>query len=292
MASATLDLSFLDRPAPALDPTALDSTLMATSTVPRGLDLKFTLATGTGDAAAFSLATTGTAKLGTPEARGASTGAGPRVKMHHGTTTLAFKYQGGVVVSVDSRASAGAYIASQSVKKVIEINPYLLGTMAGGAADCQFWQRELGRRCRLHELRNKERISVAAASKLLTNMVYSYKGMGLSMGTMVTGWDKHGPGLFYVDSDGQRLSSDLFSVGSGSTFAYGVLDAEYKFDMTREEALALGQRAIMHATHRDAYSGGVCNLYHVGPDGWEKISSTDVSELWYQKLATPAPRLI
>lgn len=62
--------------------------------------------------------------------------------------------------------------------------------MAGGAADCQYWERELGRRCRLYELRNKERISVAAASKILSNMVYDYKGMGLSMGTMITGWDK------------------------------------------------------------------------------------------------------
>ena len=35
--------------------------------------------------------------------------------------------------------------------------------------------------CRIYELRNKERISVAAASKLLANMVYNYKGMGLSM---------------------------------------------------------------------------------------------------------------
>ena len=34
---------------------------------------------------------------------------------------------------------------------------------------------------RVYELRNKERISVAAASKLLANMVYYYKGMGLSM---------------------------------------------------------------------------------------------------------------
>jgi hypothetical protein len=39
--------------------------------------------------------------------------------------------------------------ASQSVKKILEINPYLLGTMAGGAADCQFWQRNLGVRVRL-----------------------------------------------------------------------------------------------------------------------------------------------
>jgi len=46
------------------------------------------------------------------------------------------------------------------VKKIIEINPYLLGTMAGGAADCAFWERNLGMQCRLYELRNKERISV------------------------------------------------------------------------------------------------------------------------------------
>lgn len=35
--------------------------------------------------------------------------------------------------------------------------------------------------CRMHELRNKERISVAAASKILANIVYEYKGRGLSM---------------------------------------------------------------------------------------------------------------
>jgi len=66
------------------------------------------------------------------------------IKFMKGTTTLAFKFQGGVIVSVDSRATQGPYIASQSVKKVIEINPFLLGTMAGGAADCQFWERDLG----------------------------------------------------------------------------------------------------------------------------------------------------
>lgn len=104
------------------------------------------------------------------------------------------QFQHGVIVAVDSRATAGVYIASQTVKKVIEINPYLLGTMAGGAADCSFWERLLARQCRIYELRNKERISVAAASKLLANMVYQYKGMGLSMGTMICGWDKRGPG--------------------------------------------------------------------------------------------------
>ena len=101
------------------------------------------------------------------------------VKPNHGTTTLGFIFKHGVIIAVDSRASQGSYVcaprsfvvqtrkmslrelgkvlrhgvrwgaASQTVKKVIEINPFLLGTMAGGAADCQFWQRNLGQQvCR------------------------------------------------------------------------------------------------------------------------------------------------
>lgn len=205
-----------------------------------------------------------------------------KIKFAHGTTTLAFKFQHGVIVAVDSRASAGSYIASQTVKKVIEINPYLLGTMAGGAADCSYWERVLAFECRIYELRNKERISVAAASKLLVNMVRDYKGMGLSMGTMICGWDKKGPGLYYVDTEGNRFCHHMFCVGSGGTYAYGVIDSEYRYDMSVEEARELGKRAIYHATHRDAYSGGVVNLYHVKESGWEKISQTDVETLHYE----------
>ena len=122
----------------------------------------------------------------------------------HGTTTLGFKYQGGVLLAVDSRATGGMYIGSGSVKKIIEINRYLLGTMAGGAADCTYWERVLSKQCRLYELRNRERISVAAASKLLSNIAYNYKGMGLSMGVMVAGYDKRGAGeQYHCDGDSQ-----------------------------------------------------------------------------------------
>jgi len=209
-----------------------------------------------------------------------------KIKFAHGTTTLGFKFQHGVIIAVDSRASAGSYIASQTVKKVIEINPYLLGTMAGGAADCSYWERVLARECRLHELRNGERISVAAASKILANIVYSYRGMGLSMGTMICGWDKKGPGLFYVDSDGTRLTNNLFSVGSGSTYAYGVLDAGYRWDLSVPEAHELARRAIYHATFRDAYSGGHINLYHMKETGWERIlNMQDVGPLHHEYQA-------
>ncbi|KAJ2450425.1 Proteasome subunit beta type-5 [Coemansia sp. RSA 2336] len=204
------------------------------------------------------------------------------IRAAHGTTTLAFKFREGVLVATDSRATMGNVIASQEVKKVIEINDRLLGTMAGGAADCSYWGRVLGMECRLYQLRNKKLISVAAASKILANIVYRYKGSGLSMGMMVAGWDDNGPGLYYVDSDAQRITNDLFSVGSGSTFAYGVLDAHYKYDMDLDEAKDLARRAIYHATHRDAYSGGIVRMYWLHKDGWTAYPLEDVSELYYK----------
>lgn len=198
------------------------------------------------------------------------------INLRKGTTCAAFLYKNGLVVCCDSRASGGQYIGSQSVRKIIEINRFLLGTMAGGAADCMYWERVLSEKCRLYELRNREPISVAAASKLLANMLYNYKGRGLSLGTMICGWDhKKGPKLYMVDNDARRLPGSLFSVGSGSVYAYGVLDKLYRFDMTDEEAYDLGRRAIYHATHRDSYSGGTVRIYAIHKEGWKIISEDD-----------------
>merc|ERR1711957_1072339 len=74
----------------------------------------------------------------------------------------------------------------------------------------------------------------------------------------------------------------FFSVGSGSTYAYGVLDNYYRKDLTVEEAIDLGKRAIYHATHRDAASGGINNLYHMTKDGWKLIHSIDVNDMHYE----------
>lgn len=202
-----------------------------------------------------------------------------KINFDHGTTTLGFIYQGGVILAVDSRATGGQYIGSQSVRKVVEINDLLLGTLAGGAADCTYWYRVLTSECRLYELRNKKKISLAAATKIMNNIIYSYKNSGLSMGMILAGGDMNQVSLYYLDSDGTRTTGKVFSVGSGSIFAYGVLDSGYKWELTDDEAYELGRRSIYHATHRDAYSGGTVRVYHVKKDGWNLISEEDCLNL-------------
>lgn len=215
----------------------------------------------------------------------------PRFQMLHGTTTLGFIFkgpkgdpsQGGVMVAVDSRASGGTAIFSYSVNKVIPISAYLLGTMAGGAADCTYWMRVLSRQVRMYELRNRERITVSAASKMLINMLYQYKQYGISIGSMVAGYDKVGPGLYLVTNEGLRAKGNIFSVGSGSPYALGVLDNMYKEEMTNEEAYELARRAIYEAGRKDIASGGFVSVYRIQADGWKKLSTEDISDLYFKQ---------
>jgi 20S proteasome subunit beta 5 len=240
----------------------------------------------------------------------------PPLEFAHGTTTLSFTFQGGIIVAVDSRASLGSFVGSKTVQKVLPINSHMLGTMAGGAADCSFWIRKLKTQAMLHELVHGRRMSVARASRLLSNALYEQRGLKLSVGTMILGFDDPGgevgngssstesssepvdsasaalsgsspPRIFYVDDRGVRIEGDLFAVGSGSTFALSILDTERRHDMTVDEAVALGIKAIRHATFRDAYSGGFINVFVITQnDGWKKVFTEDLAQTRSQLVAT------
>uniref|UniRef100_A0A0A9ZI00 proteasome endopeptidase complex n=1 Tax=Lygus hesperus TaxID=30085 RepID=A0A0A9ZI00_LYGHE len=102
------------------------------------------------------------------------------------------------------------------------------------------------------------------------------------MGTMIAGWDQFGPSLYYIDDKGTRLKQNIFSVGSGSIYAYGVLDSGYRADLSVEEACDLARRSIFHATYRDGGSGGIVTVYHVHHGGWTRISRDNQTNLYDQ----------
>jgi 20S proteasome subunit beta 5 len=82
-----------------------------------------------------------------------------------------------------------------------------------------------------------------------------------------------------------RIAGDLFAVGSGSTFALGILDTQEKrYDMSADEAVALGIKAIRHATFRDAYSGGFINVFLITKNGWERVFTEDLASAADRRL--------
>jgi 20S proteasome subunit beta 5 len=218
----------------------------------------------------------------------------PLPEFFHGTTTVSFICKDGIVAAVDSRASLGSFVGSKTTQKVLPINSHMLGTMAGGAADCSYWIRKLRSEAALHELtEGGRRMSVARASRLLANALYENRGLGLSVGTMIMGYDDDSvnskPRIFYVDSSGARIEGDMFAVGSGSTFAFGILDTTNLGSLNLDEAVDIGIRAIRYATFRDASSGGFINVYVITRDGWELVFSEDLDRSLWNKESFPDP---
>nr|XP_060638885.1 proteasome subunit beta type-11 [Anolis sagrei ordinatus] len=201
--------------------------------------------------------------------------------LSHGTTTLAFRCSHGVVVAADTRSSCGSLISDPSSRKVITLHSHLLATTSGTSADCATWLRLLRCSLRLKHLNEGQQPSVAGAAKLLAFLLRGCHSKDLCVATLLCGWDHNGPGLYYVYSDGTCLSGDVFSVGSGSPYAYGMMDGGYSYDLPRDEAFLLARQAVGHAAHRDSYSGGNVDLYHVRPSGWVCISREDLTDVYH-----------
>uniref|UniRef100_A0A3B4D839 Proteasome subunit beta n=1 Tax=Pygocentrus nattereri TaxID=42514 RepID=A0A3B4D839_PYGNA len=184
----------------------------------------------------------------------------------HGTTTLGFVFQGGVIAAADSRSSCAGLVACPESQKIIPVHSHLVSTTSGTSADCALWKRILARELRLYQLRNRRRLSTGGAAKLLSHMLHPFKGTELCVAATLCGWD--GDELYYVCSDGLRLQGELFSVGSGSPYAYSILDGNIHWGLSVDEAVSVAREAVYRATHRDAYSGNNVDLYHVTAKGW------------------------
>lgn len=240
--------------------------------------------------------------------------------LSHGTTTLAFIFQGGIIAAADTRASAGGLVANPDVHKISPIHSHLVVTSSGSGADCMLWERLLTREIRLYQLRHRRRLSIRGTAKLLSFMLHPFKGTKMCVALTLCGWDKEagnsdcakrvdsssisgdnssavgngqkvtahlashegGPQLIYVCSDGARLQGDVFSVGSGSPYAYSILDGGLRWSLSKEEAVSLAREAVFRATHRDAYSGNNVDLFHITAEGWRQRQREDLEEEYYR----------
>ncbi|XP_072269946.1 proteasome subunit beta type-11-like [Pyxicephalus adspersus] len=209
----------------------------------------------------------------------------------HGTTTLAFLYADGIAVATDSRSSAGKLVCSPDSRKAFFVHKHLLATTSGSSADCHFFRRALARECRLYQVRHGYMPSVRGAAKMLSILMMPFRGTDVCAAVTLCGWDRNGPCICYVYNDGTRLSSEIISVGSGSPYAYSIIDQGYKPGMKEEEARQLARRAVCHAGLSDAYSGGLVDVYWVKEGGCEKDPREDLVQL-YESMVEEEKRMM
>jgi proteasome beta subunit len=194
-----------------------------------------------------------------------------------GTTTVGLRTDDGVVLATDMRASAGNMVASKEVQKVEEIHPTGALTIAGSVSAAQSLISSLRAEVNLYEARRGEDMSMEALSTLAGNFLRS--GAFFIVQPILGGVDDEGPHVYSIDPLGGTMEEDYTVSGSGSMFALGVLEQEYREDLTVEEAKRVAASAIESALERDTASGNGINVAVVTEDGVEVTRHKDLNEV-------------
>jgi proteasome beta subunit len=194
-----------------------------------------------------------------------------------GTTTVGLVCSDGVILGTDTRATMGNFVASKRAKKIYQITDNLAMTIAGGVAVAQRIVEILKVNASLYKLEKNRPIPVKSAARLVSNVLLSNREVGapLPLQALVGGFDETGPHLFNLDPFGSLIEEKVVSTGSGSPFAYGVLEAQFEEDKTIEEMLSTVVRAVDAAMKRDVASGDSFDVAVISREGYRALSEEE-----------------
>jgi proteasome beta subunit len=184
-----------------------------------------------------------------------------------GATTVGVVCKDGVILASEKRVSYGYLVVSKGGKKVFKITDQIGAACAGLVSDMQVLVRDVEANANLFSMDVGRRISVRAAAKLMSNILFNRRMMPLITQTIVAGLDAEGPSLWVLDVLGSVLPDDYAVVGSGTEIAIGVLEEGYKKEMKVKEAKELVTRAIKSAISRDIMSGDGIDFLIITKEG-------------------------
>jgi len=198
-----------------------------------------------------------------------------------GTTTVGVVCSDGVILGTDTRATMGNYVASKRAKKVYQITDSLAMTIAGGVAVAQRIVDILKINARLFEFEKGRPMPVASAARLVSNILFSNRSVGrpLPLQALIGGYDETGPHVFNLDPFGSLIEEKVVSTGSGSPFAYGVLEDRYNEDSSGEELLPVVVSAVDSAMKRDTASGDSFDIAVISKEGFRELTHEEKQAL-------------
>jgi len=195
-----------------------------------------------------------------------------------GACGVAIKCKDAVVLGNDRRATWGYTVTNKSTQKVFKITEYIGLAAYGLIGDFQILVRILRAQANLYELETRERISTKSMAKLVSNYLYSRKMMPLYTNLVIAGIDKDGPKLYTLDALGSLMPDDYGTAGTGMLMSIGILEAEYKPDMTTTAGEKLVEKAIRNSIKRDAMTGNGIDILTITQDG-AKEKYIEITEL-------------
>jgi proteasome beta subunit len=189
-----------------------------------------------------------------------------------GTTVLALRYNNGVVMAGDRRATEGHLVAHRRIRKVYPTDRFSAVAIAGTAGLAiemvKLFQVELEH----YEKIEGVRLSLEGKASFLARLVRGQLPLaiqGLVVVPLFAGFDEREERgrLYSYDVVGGRYEeTDFGSTGSGARLAKSFLRTTFHEDLTDEEAADLAVRAMVAAAQEDTATGGPDLIRRIFPN--------------------------
>ncbi len=221
----------------------------------------------------------------------------PMPGVAHGTTIVALRYDEGVVVAGDRRATEGNSIAHRSIEKVFPADQHSAVAIAGAAGTAVEMVRLFQTQLEHYEKVEGVRLSLEGKANQLGQMVAANLAMamqGLVVIPLFAGYDlrlKKGRIFTYDVTGGRFEETDFHATGSGGRDAKNTIKLGYRDRLGRDEAVELAVAALYEAADEDTATGGPDPLRGIYPvvstvdaGGYRRLADTEVAERFQSVL--------
>jgi proteasome beta subunit len=211
----------------------------------------------------------------------------------HATTCVALRYDGGVVMAGDRRATAGNLISHRTMEKVVQADRHSGVAIAGSAGPAMEMVRLFQLQLEHYEKVEGAALSLEGKANQLSTMVRANLPaamQGMVVVPIFAGYDLlRGSGrLWDFDATGGRYEErNHVSTGSGSLHAGTVVKVGFREGLTRDEAISLAATSLWEAADADSATGGPDALRGIYPivasidvDGWVRVGDDDLVSVY------------
>jgi len=195
-----------------------------------------------------------------------------------GTTIIGIVCKDGIIMAGDRQVTGGNIVLQKDFRKVNQINDYLVIAWTGGVSDALMLTKIINAELKLKELRSKKRPSVKEAANLIALVTFRNirqpSMIPSIVGTLIGGFNEDGTTeLYSIEPAGSvyKVKDYDANFGSGMPYVLGLLEKEYKENITVKEGKQLAIDSIKASTQRDIGSGYGIDIWEITKDGIKHI---------------------
>ena len=204
-----------------------------------------------------------------------------REAVKRGTTTVGVKFKDGVVLIVDKRLSS-KLIEPKSIEKIFKIDSHIGCATSGLVADARALVDRARIECQVNAFNYSEDLAVETLVKKICDFKQSYTQYGgvrpFGTAMLMAGIDASGPHLYETDPSGAMMAYKAGGIGAGRNEVMEVFEKDFKDNMTQNQAVKLGLKALSAANENNLKSD-VVEIAVINPEKeFNTLSSEEVGK--------------